>query len=389
MKPKAKTIYLDSHATTPVDKDVLSAMLPFFTEHYGNGNHRAGWETAAAMEKARGQVANLLLARPTEIIFTSGATEAINIGLLGLTNSNQSKRKHIITQRTEHSAVLQCIETLQQKGHRVTILNVDAFGRIDLDELEQTITKETLVVAIMLANNEIGTTQPVRAIGEICRRYGAKFFCDLTQGIGWNTIDVDEMNIDLASMSSHKIYGPRGAGALFVRRNPKINIDPIMYGGGQERGLRPGTSNIPGIVGFGKACELQQIDTAKTWDKIRHMRNRLQHIIFSKISGVTLNGCPDDRHPGNLNMTFKNINGEDLIGALPNIIFSTSSACTSGSTKPSHVIAALSKNGRKLEGALRFGLNKYNTIAEIDFVGNQIVEVARKIMREATYDNYA
>jgi len=377
---KKSTIYLDSHATTPVDQDVLSAMLPYFTEHYGNGNHIAGLKTNSAMESARFQVSNSIGARPTEIIFTSGATESINIALLGLANSNESNRKHIVTQRTEHSAVLQCIEVLKQRGYRVTMLDIDSVGRIDLEELKQVVTTNTLFVAIMLANNEIGTVQPIKEIGEICRNLGAKFFCDLTQGIGWHPINVNQMNIDLASMSSHKIYGPRGVGALFVRRQ-KIQtvINPIIFGGGQEKGLRPGTSNIPGIVGFGKACELLTINTEKTYNKIRMIRDRLQELIFSSIEGVKLNGCPINRHPGNLNIAIPYVTGEDLIGALSNIMFSTSSACASGSAKPSHVILAITTDEDILKGSFRFGINKYNTVEEIDYVGEQIVETVKKL----------
>ncbi len=376
---KSKTIYLDSHASTPVDQDVLSEMLPYFTEHYGNGNHKAGLKTNSALEKARFQVSNLIGARPSEIIFTSGATEAINMGLLGLVDGNATNRNHIVTQRTEHSAVLQCIEVIKQKGYRVTILDVDSVGRIDVKQLQQVITNDTLVVAIMLANNEIGTVQPVEEIGKICRNTGTKFFCDITQGVGWHLINVDTMNIDLATMSSHKIYGPRGVGALFVRRlKTKVTINPILFGGGQERGFRPGTYNIPGIVGFGKACELQQLNSKENYDHIRTMRDRLHNSLLSSIDGVTLNGCLKNRHPGNLNISISNVTGEELIGALPNIIFSTSSACASGSAKPSHVISSITTDRNVLKGSFRFGINKYNTLEEIDFVIERIVELVDK-----------
>ena len=384
---KNKVIYLDSHATTPVDQDVLSVMLPYFTEHYGNGDHKAGLKANQALENARFQVSNLLGARPSEIIFTSGATESINIALLGLADANESKRKHIVTQKTEHSAVLQCIEALKQKGHSITMLDVDAVGRIDVNQLKQVITEETLVVAIMLANNEIGTVQPIEEIGRICHAVGAKFFCDITQGIGWHPIDVDKMKIDLASMSSHKIYGPRGVGALFVRRlHPKVNINPILFGGGQEKGFRPGTSNIPGIVGFGKACELQNSHSEENYNTIRIMRDRLQELIFTSIKGVKLNGCPINRHPGNLNVAIPNVTGEEIIGVLPNIMLSTSSACASGSAKPSHVLSALGINATLLKGSFRFGVNKYNTVSEIDYVGAKIIEIATKTRKKSAHN---
>jgi cysteine desulfurase len=384
---KKKVIYLDSHASTPVDQDVLDEMIPFFTQNYGNGNHKAGWKSAAAMEVARNQVSDLIGARPSEIIFTSGATEAINLALLGLASANNTNRKHIVTQRTEHSAVLECIDSLKEKGYRITILDVDAVGRIDLNELQDVVDNETLVVAVMLVNNEVGTVQPIGEIGKICRASGAKYFCDLTQGIGWHPVDVDKMNIDLAAMSAHKIYGPRGVGALFLRRHdPKVILNPILFGGGQERSIRPGTANIPAIVGFGKACELYFSNSEKISKKLRMLRDRLQDHIFTSIEGIRLNGCPDNRHPGNLNIAIPGITGEDLIGALPNIIFSTSSACASGSTKPSHVISALGVNKEVLKGAFRFGINKFNTTDEIDYVGDKIIETAKHLQKKRMVD---
>lgn len=380
---KKKVIYLDSHASTPVDRDVLDEMLPFFTEHFGNGNHKAGWKTASAMEVARNQVSNLIGARPSEIIFTSGATEAINIALLGLADTGLTNRKHIVTQQTEHAAVLQCLDTLRQKGFKITILEVDAVGRIDLNELQNVVDHNTLAVAIMLSNNEIGTVQPIEEIGRICHAADAKFFCDLTQGIGWHTIDVDKMNIDLAAMSAHKIYGPRGVGALFLRRqNRKTSINPILFGGGQELGIRPGTANIPAIVGFGKACEIYFYNAEKITRKVQMLRDRLQNHIFTSIESARLNGCPSNRHPGNLNIAIPGITGEDLLGALPNIIFSSSSACASGSTEPSHVVSALGVNEEILKGVFRFGINKFNTTEEIDYVGERVVFIAKNLLKK-------
>lgn len=375
---KIKQIYLDSHATTPVDQDVLSTMLPYFTECYGNGNHKAGWRTTSAIENARFQVSNFIGAKPSEITFTSGATEAINLALFGLANANNSDRNHIVTQRTEHKAVLQCVEALKQKGYTVSMLDVDEVGRIDVKELKQVVTNKTLVVAIMLANNEIGTVQPIEAIGEICKNKGAKFFCDITQGMGWYTINMKKMNIDMAALTAHKFYGPRGVGALYVKKtNPRITIAPILYGGGQENGLRPGTSNVPAIVGLGKACELLRVNAKETYGKIRDMRNRLQERLFSTIDGIKLNGCPVDRHPGNLNISIPSISGEQLKGLLPNVMFSTSSACSSTSPKPSHVISALNVNDTIIKSSFRLGINKYNTNEEVDFVASKIIEILK------------
>jgi cysteine desulfurase len=377
---KDKTIYLDSHATTPVDQEVLLAMLPYFTEHYGNGNHKAGWKTTEAMENARFQVSNILGAKPSEVIFTAGATEATNMALLGLAKANNSERNHIVTQKTEHKAVLQCVEELRLKGYKITMLDVDEVGRIRLEELRQVVTHKTLVVAIMLANNEIGTVQPISEIGKICRNVGAKFFCDLTQGIGWHPVDVNKMNIDMAALSAHKFYGPRGIGALYVRKSsPKTHIEPILFGGAQERRLRPGTSNIPAIVGLGKACELIHAHSENVYDNIRKKRDRLQAQLFAGIEGVKLNGCPENRHPGNLNIAIPAISGEQLKELLPNVIFSTSSACSSTSSKPSHVILALGVNKEVLKASFRFGINKFNTNSEVDFVANRIIEIVGKL----------
>lgn len=377
---KAKQIYLDSHASTPVDQDVLSAMLPFFTEFYGNGNHKSGWKTNAALENARFQVSNFIGAKPSEITFTSGATEAINMALLGLAKANTSDRNHIVTQRTEHKVVLQCVDALEKQGYKVTMLEVDEVGRINLDELKQVVTNKTLVVAIMLANNEIGTVQPIETIGNICKNNDAKFFCDITQGMGWFPINMKKLNIDLAALTAHKFYGPRGIGALYIKKtNPRIAIAPILFGGGQENGLRPGTSNVPAIVGLGKACELLQINGEQTYRKIEDMRNRLQKQLFSAIEGIKLNGCPINRHPGNLNISIPSISGEQLKGLLPNVMFSTSSACSSSSSKPSHVLSALHIDNETVTSSFRLGINKYNTNEEIDFVARKIIEITNNI----------
>ncbi len=375
---KTKQIYLDSHASTPVSQDVLSAMLPYFTEHYANGNHKAGWKTTEALENARFQASNFIGAKPSEITFTSGATEAINMALLGLAKANISDRNHIVTQRTEHKAVLQCVNYLKQQGYKVTMLEVDAVGRIKIEDLKLAVTDKTLVVAIMLANNEIGTVQPIEAIGKICKSKGTKFFCDITQGMGWFPINMKKLNIDMAALAAHKFYGPRGVGALYIKKtNPRIAIKPILLGGGQENGFRSGTSNIPAIVGLGKACDLLQLKGKEIYSKIRKMRDYLQEQLFASIDGIILNGCPDNRHPGNLNIAIPSIAGEELKELLPNVMFSTSSACSSTSPKPSHVISALGVNDAIIKSSFRLGINKYNTVEEIDYVAEKIIKTVK------------
>ena len=379
MKPTAQTIYLDSHATTPVDPEVLSEMLPYFTEHFGNGNHKAGWKTNAALENARCQVSNLVGARPSEIIFTSGATEAINMALLGVTNSNSTDRNHIVTQKTEHKAVLETVKVLESKGYKISMLDVDHQGKIDLNELKKVLTEKTLLVAIMLVNNEVGTIQPIQQIGGLTKSVGAYMFCDLTQALGWYPIDVEKMHIDMAAMSAHKLYGPRGIGALYLKSGkPGVKIKPILNGGGQERGLRPGTQNIPAIVGFGKTCEMLQNDGDKTSQKIQELRDRMLSRLESSIDGVRLNGCRHDRHPGNLNLAIPEIAGEELKELLHEVVFSTSSACSSTSSLPSHVLTALKVDDEILKSSFRLGISKYNTPEEIDYVAKRIIEIANK-----------
>lgn len=379
MKYSKPTIYLDSHATTPLEPEVLSEMLPYFTEHFGNGNHKAGWKTNAALENARNQVSDLIRAKPSEIIFTSGATEAINMALLGLTNANSTDRNHIITQKTEHKAVLETIEMLKIKGYQISMLDVDHIGRVDVNELKALLTKKTLIVAIMLVNNEIGTVQPIEEIGKLTRSHGAYLFCDLTQGLGWYPVDVDKMYIDMAAMSAHKLYGPRGIGALYLKKTkPEIKIEPIFHGGGQERGLRPGTTNIPAIVGFGKACELLHHNGQEISRNVQKMRDRLRSQLMSSIEGIRINGCQLNRHPGNLNISLPHISGEELKDLLPNVTFSTSSACASASSEPSHVLSALNLDSEVLNSSFRLGIGKFNTMQEINYVAQRIIEIVNK-----------
>jgi len=383
---KTSPIYLDCHATTPVDAAVLAQFLPYFVDHFGNAasrSHRYGWVADSAIETARARVAGFIGARPPEVVFTSGATEAINLALFGLARDPAAERNHIVTQVTEHAAVLECVSELERRGFRVTRLGVDGVGRIDLEELRSVVDHRTLTVAIMAANNEIGTTQPTSEIGAICRKAGALFFCDLTQGLGWQDVDLARDGIDLASMSSHKIYGPKGVGALFVRRTKRDRLRSHLFGGHQERGMRPGTSNVPGIVGFGAAFELMEQDGHEIKHRVRGLRDGLQNRLFEELEGLTLNGCPKQRHPGNLNIAIAGVQGDDLLGALPEVAFSAGSACMSASTKYSHVIAALSTEKARLEGSIRFGVGKHNTQEEIDHVADRLIEIVRHLRKRA------
>lgn len=375
-------IYLDHHATTPVDPRVLERMLPFFVSEYGNAasaSHGFGWRAAQAVEGARAQVAALIGARPTEVAFTSGASEAINLALLGVARAGMPGRNHIVTQVTEHAAVLDTVSALEREGFRVTRLGVDEAGRIRLDELARVLDAHTLVVSIMFANNEIGTLQPVREIGRLCRTAGAHFHCDLTQAAGWASVDVDALGIDLAALSAHKLYGPKGVGALYVRRRRgAVPLVPVSFGGGQEGGLRPGTLNVPGIVGLGEASAIARDQGPREAVALRQLRDRLHRRIVEGLPGVRLNGCPDRRHPGNLNLSVDGVHGEALIGALPDVALSGGSACASASASPSHVIAALGPD-RGRAAVVRFGLGRSTTVEETDDVAGRFVEAVTRL----------
>ena len=381
-----RPIYLDHHATTPIDSRVLERMLPFFAEEFGNAasaSHPYGWRAAQALEGARAQVASLVGARPPEVILTSGATEAINLALLGVARAATSDRPHIITQVTEHAAVLETVDALERDGVLVTRLPVDGVGRVSLDDLAGALERPTLAVSIMLANNEIGTIQPVDEIGRLCRAAGALFHCDLTQAAGWYPIDVHALDIDLAAISSHKIYGPKGAGALVVRRRRRSTpLGPVVFGGGQEGGLRPGTANVPAIVGFGEACAIALDEGAGAAAATAPLRDRLQSRLVEALPGVRLNGCPERRHPGNLNLSVEGVHSEVLLSALPDIAFSGGSACASGSAAPSHVLAALGPRPHN-SSVVRFGLGRSTTRAQVDHVARRLVEVVRRLRTTA------
>lgn len=374
-----EVIYLDAHASTAPDPLVINTMMPFFTSHYANGNHTMGWRSSSAIERARFHTSNLLGCYPSEIFFTSGATESINIALWGLTRSAARKKNQIISQPTEHPAVLNCLNELANQGFDIQFLKIDQSGVVDLDDLKSRLSDQTLLVAIMMVNNEVGTIQPIEEIGTLCEKAETTFFCDLTQGIGWQSVNIKELKVDLACLSGHKFYGPRGVGAIYKSKLLKAPFKPLLFGGGQERGIRPGTHNTPGIVGFGKACELAQENYLSLCSRMTLLRDRLLAKIRKGAGEVFIHGSLVNRHPGNLNISIPGIKGDELQSALSNIIFSTSSACSSSSTQPSHVLQSLGLNKEKLDGAMRFGICKYNTTEEIDLAARLLCRKVQQI----------
>lgn len=376
-------IYLDYHATTPVDERVLEAMLPYFREHFGNAasrNHSFGWVAEEAVEKARKQIASLINATPKEIVFTSGATESNNLAIKGVAEMYGEKGNHIITAATEHKAVLDTCKRLEKRGYRVTYLPVRPDGLIDLDQLRDSITDKTILVSIMYGNNEIGTVQDIRTIGQICHEKGVLFHTDATQAVGKIPVDVIADNIDLLSCSAHKMYGPKGVGALYVRRkNPRVQLTAQMDGGGHERGMRSGTLNVPGIVGFGKAAELCQQLMPEEMPRIRKMRDRLKDGILAQLDEVYINGTMERRLPHNLNMSFAYVEGESLLMGINDIAVSSGSACTSATLEPSYVLKALGAGDDLAHSSIRFGLGRFTTDEEIDYAIGKVVEVVRKL----------
>jgi cysteine desulfurase len=376
-------IYLDNHATTPIDPRVLDAMLPYFTEKFGNSasrQHQFGWEAEAGVELPRKQIAELINANPKEIIFTSGATESINLALKGIALAYSEKGKHIITTQIEHKAVLDTCKRLEKWGFKVDYVQVDKYGLVDPDEIKKRITKETILVSVMFANNEIGTIEPIEEIGKICAEMNVLFHTDAAQALGKIPIDVQEMNIDLMSMSAHKLYGPKGVGALFIKKKmPKIKIVPIIDGGGHENGLRSGTLNVPGIVGFGKACEIAKNEMKEESKRLRKLRDILQNEIMSKLDDVYLNGHPEKRLPNNLNLSFDGVESEAIMMGMKEIAVSSGSACSSASVEKSHVLKAIGLNDDLIAGAIRFGLGRFNTEEEIDYAINRVVEVVNNL----------
>lgn len=377
-------IYMDYHATTPIDPRVLEAMMPSLTTEFGNAasrQHPAGLNAEKLAEKGRAQVAGLINADPAEIIFTSGATESDNLAIKGVAESCREKGRHIITQVTEHKAVLDTCRDLEQKGFRITYLPVDRTGRIRPGELEKAIDGETILISIMVANNEIGTLQPVDQIGEIARRRGVFFHADAAQAAGKIPVDVQKSRIDLLSLTAHKLYGPKGVGALYVRRsNPYVKMTPLIHGGGHERGLRSGTLNVPGIVGFGKACELAQAEMPGESERMRRLRDRLYDGIQNDLKGVHLNGHPSERLPHNLNVSFEGVEGHALLSSLTRgIAVSSGSACASANAEPSYVLKALGMQELLIHASVRFGLGRFNTEEEVDYAVRHVTETVRKM----------
>ncbi len=425
-------IYMDYHATTPMDPRVLDAMLPYLKDDFGNAasrNHAFGWKAEAAVEKARKQIAELIGASDKEIVFTSGATESDNLALKGVMEFYRHKGDHIITVKTEHKAILDTCKRLERQrqdaidelrrlrlselananvtaqniaqyaskfdldkdevfqrwiqdvphGARVTYLDVKKDGRVDLDELRAAITDKTVLVSIMLANNEIGVIQPVKEIGKICREKGVLFHCDAVQGIGKVPFSVDEANVDLVSISAHKMYGPKGVGALYVRRKPRVRIAPIIDGGGHERGMRSGTLNVPSIVGFGMAAEIARKEMAEESQKLRALRDRLYKHLSDNLDMLEVNGSMEHRLPGNLNISFAYVEGEALMMAIKDVAVSSGSACTSASLEPSYVLRAIGVEEDLAHSSIRFGLGRFNTEEEVDFVGRLVSEKVNKL----------
>ena len=378
-------IYLDYQATTPADPRVVEAMLPYFTEKFGNPHsreHAFGLESEHAVDGARDRIAALIGADPKEIVFTSGATESNNLALKGVARFWQQrrpgKRDHLITLATEHKCVLETCRQLEHDGFAVTYLPVPRNGLIDLDGLREAVGERTLLVSVMGANNEIGVIQPLAEIGAICRERGAFFHSDCAQAVGKIPLDVDEMNIDLMSLSGHKIYGPKGIGVLYVRRRPRVRLTPLIDGGGQERGMRSGTLPTPLCVGLGEACAIAEREMAAEDARIRGLRDRLYNGITGRISGVSLNGDLDHRLAGNLNLGFAGVGGESLLAALEDLAVSSGSACTSASIEPSYVLRALGVDEELADGSIRFGIGRFTTEAEIDYAVDCVVEhVAR------------
>jgi len=376
-------IYLDNHATTRVDPRVLETMLPYFTEYFGNAasrNHSFGWAAEEAVEKARKQLADLIGASAKEIVITSGATESNNLALKGAAEMYAQKGNHLITAATEHKAVLDTCKRLEKHGCRVTYLPVRQDGLIDLDQLRDAITDQTVVVSIMYGNNEIGTIQPIREIGKICREKGVLLHTDATQAVGKIPVSVIDDNIDLMSFSAHKMYGPKGVGALYVRRkNPRVQLTAQMDGGGHERGFRSGTLNVPGIAGFGKAAELCRETLPEEMARMSRMRDRLKNQIMAELDEVYINGSVEHRLPHNLNISFAYVEGESLLMGINDIAVSSGSACTSATLEPSYVLKALGAGDDLAHSSIRFGVGRFNTDEEIDYTAHKVIEVVRKL----------
>ncbi len=376
-------IYMDYHATTPVDPEVLEAMLPYLREHFGNPSSRVhvfGWTAEAAVEQGREQLSQLIGCKPIEIIFTSGAGESDNLAVKGVAWASRDRGNHIITTVVEHRAVLDACGRLEKEGFDVTYLPVDRTGMVDPCQVEEAITDRTILVSVIAAHNEIGTIQQLAEIGRICRDRGVLFHSDAAQALGKVRLRVDEVYADLLSFSAHKLYGPKGIGALFVRKTKSaVKLTPLLDGGGQERGLRSGTHNVPGVVGFGKACEVASRLMAEEGERLTGLRERLKAGIVERIEGVYLNGHPERRLPGNLNLSFAQVEGEALLLSMKDVAVSSGSACSSASMKPSYVLVALGVSEELAKASIRFGLGRWSTEAEVDYTVDKLAERVERL----------
>lgn len=376
-------IYLDNHATTPMDPRVLDAMLPYFREHFGNAasrNHAFGWQAEEAVEKSRKQIASLIGANSKEIIFTSGATESNNLAIKGVAQMYAEKGNHIITAATEHKAVLDTCKHLEKEGIRVTYLPVMGDGRVDVDMVRDSITDKTILVSVMYANNEIGVVHPIREIGAVCKERGVLFHTDGVQAAGKIPVNVIEDNIDLMSVTGHKMYGPKGVGALYVRRrNPRVQLTAQMDGGGHERGMRSGTLNVPGIAGFGEAAEISQKEMASEMERARGLRDKLKATLEASLEEVYTNGSMEHRLPHNLNMSFAYVEGESLLMGINDVAVSSGSACTSATLEPSYVLKALGLGDDLAHTSIRFGIGRFNTAEELDYTAQKMISVVTKL----------
>tara|TARA_B100000683_G_scaffold276476_1_gene330638 strand:- start:3471 stop:4688 length:1218 start_codon:yes stop_codon:yes gene_type:complete len=376
-------IYFDNHATTPLDPRVLEAMMPYLTNTFGNSasrNHSFGWAAEDAVEKAREEVASLLGAHPKEIIWTSGATESDNLAIKGIAHFYQERGKHIITSKIEHKAVIDACRALEVDGFEVTYLTPGRDGLISVDQVEAAMRDDTILVSLMHVNNELGVINPIKEIGALTRERKVFFHCDAVQSIGRLPFDVNELNVDLVAISGHKLYGPKGVGALYVRRKPRVRLAPIIHGGGHERGFRSGTLNVPGIVGFGKACALAEAEMHEEDKRVAALRDRLHKKITDALPEVYLNGSQEHRVSGNLNISFAYVEGESLLMAInKDVAVSSGSACTSASLEPSYVLRALGVGDELAHSSIRFGLGRFSTEEEVDYVANLVIDAVTRL----------
>ncbi|NDD92535.1 IscS subfamily cysteine desulfurase [bacterium] len=376
-------IFLDYHSTTPVDPQVLETMLPYFTQTFGNAasrNHEYGWTAEAAVEKARAQVAALVGASDKEIIFTSGATESNNLALQGVAQMYKEKGRHIITSPIEHKAVLDTCQYLESIGFQVTVLPVDKYGRVSAEDVAKAIRPDTILVSVMFANNEIGTINPIAEIGKVCKAHGVLLHTDAVQACGKIPVSVEEMGIDLLSLTAHKMYGPKGVGALYVRRrNPRVRLAPLVHGGGHERGMRSGTLNVPAIVGFGKAAEIARARLSLDYEHSKRLRDKLWNAIRDRIDEVHLNGHPTERLPHNLNVSFAYVEGESLMMGIKELAVSSGSACTSASLEPSYVLKSIGVGDELAHSSIRFSVGRNTTDQEIDYAIERVVATVKKL----------